>query len=99
MSISSEITRISGNVADALVAIANKGVTIPAGSTSDDLADLIAQIQQGGGGGSITVIETPDSHGGTIVEITGEEIPDGDNLEYGGGAIVGTAIVGTATAQ
>ena len=49
------------------------------------------------GGGGMTVVETPDSHGGTIVTITGEVIVDGDNLEYGGGAIVGTAIVGTAT--
>lgn len=44
VSIQSEITRISGNVADALDAIENKGVTIPAGSNSDDLADLIGQI-------------------------------------------------------
>lgn len=44
MSIASEITRISGNVADALSAISDKGVTVPAGSTSDDLADLIDQI-------------------------------------------------------
>lgn len=72
MSISSEITRISGNVADAMAAIADKGVTVPAGSTSDDLADLIAQIQQGGGG--MSVVETQDSHGGTIVTITGEEV-------------------------
>ena len=48
------------------------------------------------GGGGMTVIETPDSHGGTIVEITGEVIPDGDDLEYGA-AVVGSAIVGTAT--
>ena len=44
MSISSEITRISGNVSDALTAIAAKGVTVPSGSNSDDLADLIAAI-------------------------------------------------------
>lgn len=73
MSIQSEITRISGNVSDAFTAITNKGVTVPAGSTSDDLATLIGQIQQGGGGG-MTVVETQDSHGGTIVTITGEEI-------------------------
>lgn len=50
MSIQSEITRISGNVSDAFTAITNKGVTVPAGSTSDDLADLIGQISGGGGG-------------------------------------------------
>lgn len=44
MSIQSEITRISGNVADALTAIAAKGVTVPQGANSDDLADLIAAI-------------------------------------------------------
>lgn len=48
MSISSEINRISGNVSDALAAIANKGVTVPSGSNSDDLADLIGQISGGG---------------------------------------------------
>lgn len=73
MSIQSEITRIAGNVSDSLAAVALKGVTVPSGSTSDDLAGLIAQIQQGGGGG-ISVVETPDSHGGTIVEITAEEV-------------------------
>lgn len=73
MSIQSEITRISGNVADALTAIANKGVSIPAGSNSDDLATLIGMIQQGGGQGMV-VVETQDSHGGTIVTITGEEV-------------------------
>lgn len=49
MSISSEITRISGNVSAALTAIENKGVTVPQGSTSDDLATLIGLIQTGGG--------------------------------------------------
>lgn len=49
MSIQSEITRISGNVADALTAIAAKGVTVPQGANSDDLAYLIGSIQTGGG--------------------------------------------------
>ena len=44
MSISTEITRISGNVSDALTAIGAKGVTVPTGSNSNDLADLIAEI-------------------------------------------------------
>lgn len=52
MSVSSEILRIAGNISDALTAIAEKGVTVHAGSTSDDLADLISQIQTGGGGGT-----------------------------------------------
>jgi hypothetical protein len=50
MSISSEITRISGNVSAALTAIGAKGVTIPQGANSDDLATLIAAIETGGGG-------------------------------------------------
>lgn len=48
MSVQSEITRISGNVTAALAAIADKGVTVPDGSTSDALAGLIASIEAGG---------------------------------------------------
>lgn len=51
MSVQSEINRISGNVTAALAAIAEKGVTVDSGSTSDDLATLIAAIETGGGGG------------------------------------------------
>ena len=77
MSIQSEINRISGNVANALTAIANKGVTIPAGSNSDDLATLIGQIQQGGGGtGAISIVDTPDTAGGTVRTITAVDISD-----------------------
>ena len=54
MSISSEISRISGNISDSLAAVAAKGVTVPSGSNSDDLAGLIAQIS--GGGGTETII-------------------------------------------
>ena len=50
MSISSEITRLSGNVSAALTAIGADGVTVPSGANSDDLATLIGQIQSGGGG-------------------------------------------------
>lgn len=50
MSIQSEIARIRDNVAAALTAIEAKGVTVPTGATSDDLAALIEQIQTGGGG-------------------------------------------------
>ena len=44
MSIQSEITRISGNVTNALAAIASKGVTVPSSANSDSLADLISLI-------------------------------------------------------
>ena len=67
MSISSEIARISGNVGDAFEAIEGKGVTVPSGSTSDDLADLISQIS---GGGSIAISDKTDTAGGTIRTIT-----------------------------
>lgn len=48
MSVQTEIDRISGNVSAALAAIAEKGVTVPDGSTSDALAELIASIEAGG---------------------------------------------------
>lgn len=50
MSVQSEITRISGNVADALTAIGNKGVAVPQGANSDDLATLISAITGGSSG-------------------------------------------------
>lgn len=49
MSIQTQIDRISGNVTAALTAIADKGVSVPDGSTSDALAELIASIEAGGG--------------------------------------------------
>ena len=104
MSIQSEITRISGNVSDALTAISNKGVTVPSGSTSDDLADLIGQITGGGGASATTVVTTQDSHGGDIVTITtGIDISSdtvaADKLLYGYTAhdSTGTAITGSYT--
>mgnify|MGYP003287651808 CR=1 FL=1 len=75
MSIQSEINRISGNVANALTAIATKGVTVPQGSNSDDLATLIAQIS-GGGTGAISIVDTPDAAGGTVRTITAVDISD-----------------------
>lgn len=48
MSVQTQIDRISGNVSAALSAIAEKGVTVPDGSTSDALAELIASIEAGG---------------------------------------------------
>ena len=74
MSIASEISRISGNVSDALDAIETKGVTIPVGANSDNLASLIAQIS--GGTGAISVVDTTDVAGGIIRTITARDISD-----------------------
>ena len=47
MSIASEITRISGNVADAYTAANAKGATMPVTQNSDNLATTISTIQTG----------------------------------------------------
>ena len=51
MSIATDVSRIKGNITAALAAIADKGVNVPDGSTSDALAGLIASIEAGGGSG------------------------------------------------
>lgn len=62
MSIQSEITRISGNVADSLAAVEAQGVAVPADGTSDDLPYLITKIrvtpQQYGAAGNGTTDDT-----------------------------------------
>lgn len=55
MSIASEITRISGNIADAYTALDAKGATLPENQNSDNLADTIDTITTGGGSGTTTV--------------------------------------------
>lgn len=55
---------------------------IIAGATYENVPSILvpkvgggyAEFVEGGGGGGMTVVETPDSHGGTVVTITGEEI-------------------------
>ena len=49
MSIASEITRISGNIADAYTSLNAKGATMPATQNSANLADTIDTITTGGG--------------------------------------------------
>ena len=100
MSIQSEITRIAGNVSDALTEISNKGGVVPVGSNSDDLATLIAQIT-GGGGSAIVITDTIDPvSGGTIrtitaVSLSGDTVTASDML-YGVTAhdASGTAVTG-----
>lgn len=102
MSIQSEITRISGNVSDALDAITAKGVTVPAGSTSDDLADLISQISGGGGGSMVEYWLWRDTNGVVRVSATdpSEEPTYAESIivyvPASSAAIVGQAIVGQA---
>lgn len=45
MSVASEISRIQTNIADSLDAVTSKGVAVPSGANSDDLAPLINQIK------------------------------------------------------
>ena len=100
MSIQSEITRISGAKSDIADAIEIKGVSVPSGSMIDDMANLILQINSGGGSG-IVITETPDSHGGTVLEVTAVDLSDdtvrADKLATGYTAhdSSGEAIVGT----
>lgn len=49
MGIGTDISRIKTNVADALAALTEKGVTVPADTNSDSLARLIESIAAGGG--------------------------------------------------
>ena len=105
MSISTEITRISGNVSDALTAIGNKGVTVPSDSNSDDLATLIASIQTGGGAPSATqhtiLFEFTDE---TTQSITGywdssfisDAITATTPTEYGGKTVDSASLDGVA---
>lgn len=87
MSIASQISRIAGNVSAALAAIAAKGVTVPSGSDSDDLATLIGQISGGGGAGGIVITDTADSHGGIVREITAVEISGTKQITQNGTGI------------
>lgn len=56
MSIQSEITRITDARDDSFDAVAAKGVTVPSGSTIDDLPTLIAAIPTGGSSLNFTVV-------------------------------------------
>lgn len=69
MSIASEITRLQTAKADLKTAIEGKGVTVPSSATLDDYADLVDDIQTGGGGvdymaaninGTLTSYESDD---------------------------------------
>lgn len=95
MSASSEITRLSGNVADALTAIENKGVAVPQGANSDDLATLIAAIQTGGGVTRTNIVPEQTVTGSGYLAITASEmLVAGQNYAYtfDGEERIGTAV-------
>ena len=73
MSVQDQINRIGGNITNALSAVAEKGVTVPEGSNSDNLADLISEIQtsgEGGTGGSDISLGLTGATVGQIAKIT-----------------------------
>lgn len=57
MSIQSEIARIDSNIANSLLKVAAKGVTVPDNASSNDLPGLIEQIA----GGDLGIFEKLDS--------------------------------------
>lgn len=63
MSISSEITRINGNIASSYSEVSAKGGTIPAAQNSANLASAIASIPTGGAAHSYTGTFTTDANG------------------------------------
>lgn len=85
MSIQTQIDRISGNVSAALAAIAEKGVTVPDGSTSDALAELIASIEAGGSAPGFAKVAT-----GTI---TPSSTTANLTVEHGLGQVPDAAII------
>lgn len=71
MSISTQITRLTGakqTLSDKMSAAGYAGLS---GKKIDQLIDM---LDLSSGGSSIVVTEEQDSHGGTIVHITGEEV-------------------------
>lgn len=71
MSINSEITRLSGAKTSLAEKMDEAGYSGLNNKTIDQLVDML-DLSSGGGG--IVVTEEQDSHGGTIVHITGEEL-------------------------
>lgn len=75
--ITAQFERLEGNVSAALSAVASKGVAIPSGSTSDNLASLIA---------SIIVLDL------SVVTVTPETLAEGVTAyDASGNLITGTA--------
>lgn len=71
-----QVIRIRENVSAALTAIGNKGVTVPSGANSDDLATLIGSIQTGGGSSVQTKTGTVTGEGSITLDIPCDFAPD-----------------------
>ena len=83
MSVQAQIDRISSNVTAALAKIAEKGVTVPSMANSDDLAELIAAIEAGGGGGGL-----PDGFAALASDtVTFANATYGPTIEHGLGVV------------
>lgn len=100
-----QIIRIRENVSAALTAIGNKGVIVPSGSNSDDLADLIGAIQTGGGTPSATqhtiLFEFEDSTTSTLTvyfdsSFISSAITATTPTEYGGKTVDSASLDGVA---
>ena len=83
MSISSEITRINGNIASAYTAVSGKGGTLPTARNSANLPAAIESIPSGGG---VTVEPLSVTANGTYTAPTGKAYsPVTVNVSGGGG--------------
>lgn len=85
MSIQSELTRIQNKRDLSFQEVANKGVTVPAGSTIDDLPGLISSIETGGEP-YVMLTGERDASGGKILYITGS-VNEAITPDSGGGDI------------
>ena len=93
MSVQYQIDRIDGNISSALSAVAEKGVDVPAGSNSDNLASLIASIKHASQAKSATPswseqIITPDEGYDYLSQVTVAAIPYSESENVAGGITV-----------
>lgn len=73
MSIASQITALTTDRNDIRAALVEQGVLEASSHGFDDFAEDISSIIAGGGS-AITITETPEAHGGTILEITAVDL-------------------------
>lgn len=104
MSIASQISALTTDRNDIRSALVNKGVEEASFHGFDDFADDISGIVVGGGS-AISITETSEAHGGTVLEITAVDLT-GDTVTaarllngYTAHDAHGNAIVGTIAFQ